>query len=262
MVLRPHPGLAAIVVALLAAGCGPRPTGDFNRARPTYTHDVIMPSIGHNRAIRRRESVSDFNLTDDERQLRDRGWTFVRAPQLGDWWQDSMVEQQRTRMGPIVDPSFDPRRYYEWLRAEPFRSSEARWSRVIEDAQGDTMLIPPFCEVAARVRRADVERLAALSRQGEVDVAFETGAYARVDENNAVMDWVWRALTYRLRAYRFAIDRLQVETPSNLLYDTNRAYMALAATHCEGAPAMRSLPPSQRPGRSWKDPFDGPVQQK
>jgi hypothetical protein len=227
-------------------------------------HDVILPDIGHRRAIQRRESVSDFNLTDVEQELRNRGWTFVRAPQLGDWWQDSLVEQQRTRLSPVVDPTFDPRRYYAFLRAEPTASSEVRWSRVIEDMQGDTMLIPPFCEVAARVRRDDAERLAALSRQHDADPAFVTGAWARVDENNAVMDWVWRALDYRRSAYRFAIDRLEVETPSRQLYDANRAYMALAAARCEGAPAMRTVPAPPRPGRPWKgaDPFDAPVLQK
>jgi hypothetical protein len=94
--------------------------------------------------------------------------------------------------------------------------------------------------------------------------AFRIGAWARVDENNAVMDWVWRALDYRLRAYRFAIDRLEVETPSRQLYDANRAHMALAAAHCEGAPAMRKVTAPPRPGRPFKgyDPFDAPVLQK
>ncbi len=189
----------------------------------------------------------------------------MRAPQLGDWWQDQLVEQQRTRLSPIVDPSFDPRRYYDFLRADPYRSSEARWSKVIEDMQGDTMLIPPFCEVAARVRRDDAERLAALGRQTSADPAFETGAWARVDENNAVMDWVWRALDYRRTAYRFALDRLEVETPSRQLYDANRAFMALANARCDGAPSMRQLTAGPgRPARPWKgaDPFDAPVLQK
>ncbi|HUG62203.1 MAG TPA: hypothetical protein VMP03_10170, partial [Methylomirabilota bacterium] len=104
--------LAATAAALALASCG-RPTGDFDRARPSALHDDVLPAIGRFSAeTKRNEPVSRFNLTDDERELRDRAFAFTRAPHLGDWWLDTLVEGQRTRVLPILDPDFDPTRYY------------------------------------------------------------------------------------------------------------------------------------------------------
>jgi hypothetical protein len=262
--LRAAPALV-LAAALLLSACG-RPTGDFGRARPSTLHDAVLPEIGRRIAEGHRgEPVSRFNLTDDERELGDRAFAFVRPPHLGDWWLETLVEGQRTRILPTVDPGFDPRRYYAFLRAEPFRSSEARWSRVIADIQSDAMLVPPFCAVAARVRRSDAERIAAAERLPSTDEVFLAEAYDRVWENNAVMAWVWRALAYRLTAYRFALDRLQVETPSDKLFEATQVFGALAAARCVGAPAMVRLPAKPaRPSRllGAPDPFDGPVLQK
>lgn len=253
---------AAAVVALAACG---RPTGDFGRARPSVIHDDLMPAAGAVLARSREEPVSGFNLTDDERELRDRAFAFVRSPHLGDWWLDTLVEGQRTRILPVIDPDFDTGRYYAYLRADPYRSSDARWSKVIEDVTGDAMLVPPFCAVAARVRTTDAGRIGRLESDPPPDPVFIEDGYARVDENAEVTAWVWRALGYRLAAYRVAIDRLAVETPSSLLWDTNRAWAALSATRCEGGPPLKTFPgPAPRRSRllDGPDPFDRPVLQK
>ncbi len=258
-----RPARLALILALGLAACG-RPTGDFGRARPSALHDDLLPAAGAAIARRYGEPVSAFNLTDDERELRDRAWTFVRPPHAGDWWMATEVEGQRTRVSPVADPGFDPARYYDHLRSDPFRSSEARWSRVMEDITADALLVPPFCDVAARVRRADVERLAAARRVASPE-PWVIEAEERVFENNEVMSWAWRAREYRLASYRIAIDRLQVETPSDRLFEANRAFAALAGAYCEGAPAAGSLPaPQPRRGRAWRgpDPFEAPVLQK
>lgn len=255
--------LLAGVLALLSA-CG-RPTGDFGRARPSPLHDEVFPGAGAIVAAHRGEPVSAFNRTDTERELADRAFAFVRPPHAGDWWQEALVEGQRTRLLPALDPGFDPAVYYAFLRAGPYRSSEARWSKVIEDVQGDTLLVPPFCAVAARVRRADAERIAAVWRVEARDLQLVSDVYARVYENDETMAWVWRALDYRLRAYRIAIDRMQVETPSDKLWETNQAWIALAGTRCADAPAARTLPDGPpRASRRYRgpDPFDQPVLQK
>ena len=253
-------------VLLLAAAClaACRPTGDFGRARPSTINDDILPLAGKLAATLREEPVSWFRMTDDEEILRDRAWAFVRPPHVGDWWLGTLVEGQRTRILPELDPRFDRTRYYAYLRSDPYRSSEGRWNRVISDMQGDAMLVPPFCAVAARVRRTDVERLVTLERQAP-DPAFERDAYARVAENNAVMSWVWRALGFRVDSYRFALDRLAVETPSGLRPEAERVFAALAATRCGDAPPVRRV--AIDPGRRSRiaggpDPFDAPVLQK
>lgn len=282
--------IAAMVVAALA-GCG-RPTGDFGRARPSVIHDRLLPAAGRYVAEADRfENTSDFVLTDDEGELRARSFAFVRAPHVRDWWFDTLTEAERTRILPALDtwpspaepgfplyvqqhfylpaiePAFDVTRFYAFLRTDPDVSSETRWTRLREAMTGDAMLVPPFCAVAAKVRTTDTERIAALERQGDaLETGFVDDAYERVEENEGVMSWVWRALAYRLRSYRYAIDHLTVETPSDQLWEVNRAYDALAATRCEAAAPRRGVLrwADARHSRLLKgpDPFDQPVLQK
>lgn len=270
-------GLAA---ALVLAGCIARPTGDFGRAAPSVIHDDLMPAAGAYRAARRGEPVSDFTLTDDEAELRDRAFAFLRAPHARDWWYDAIAEGERTRLlaalddpsspvPPLLSPAFDTTRYYAFLRTDPDRSPAARWNRVEADMTGDALLVPPFCAVAARVRRTDVERLAAADRSPDLEPAFVAGAEARVAENEATMAAVWRALAYRIVSYRTAIDHLTVESPSDRQWTVNRAYDALAASRCTDAPPLRRTVAADDPRRSRRsrllegpDPFDQPVLQK
>lgn len=278
---------AVVIVAAVLAGC--RPTGDFGRAKPSVIHDTVLPKIGNLAATLREEPTSGFNYTDDEGELRDRAWGFIRAPHVRDWWVDLLTEGQRTRVLPMLDDGFqgdaawaidnpwftimpalaapsDHTRYYAFLRTDRFASSEPRWSRVMADIQADTALVPPFCAVATRVRRIDDERLAVLNRQRDQDPVLIADARIRVDENDAVVGWVWKALDYRLNSYRFAIDRLEVETPSSKLWAANRALAALAAQRCDGAPGRAPGEASavRRPSRLMtpRAPEEGPVLQK
>ncbi len=274
-------------VVLALAACG-RPTGDFGRAKPSVLHDVLLPKAGTVFATQRGEPVSSFNMTDDEHELRDRAWAFVRAPHVKDWWFDTLAEGERTRILPALEgsggpseavaamfpeialpllaPAYDVTRYYSFLRSDDFQSSEARWTRLNTDMTGDALLVEPYCRVAARVRKTDAERLAVVGRQPSIDPAFGNEAIDRVEENEAVNAWVWRALRLRLTSYRVAIDRLQVETPSAQLWETSRTFSALAAQRCEGGPALRLLPSTKVPRMSrllkGPDPFDEPVLQK
>ncbi|PKR88935.1 hypothetical protein CXZ10_12525 [Pleomorphomonas diazotrophica] len=281
-------GGALVLVMIAVAACG-RPTGDFGRAEPSFLHDKLLPAAGNLVAEHgRKEPVSRFPLTDDEIELRNRAWAFVRAPHVRDWWLDTLVEGERTRILPILKggsapsaeivamfpeialpllaPAYDRSRYHRYLLSDGRISTETLWTRVIDDARADTMLIPPFCDVAARVRRADVERLGALRRQRIVEAGLHDGAEARVWENEETIAWVWQALGYRAASYRYAIDHFQVEAPSGQLFAANRAYDTLIASKCIGAPAIRTVMPGG-PGRhsrlmEARDPFDEPVLQK
>ena len=281
-------GAALALVALAVTACG-RPTGDFGRAEPSFLHDTLLPTAGNLTAeYVRKEPFSGFPLTDDEIELRNRAWAFVRAPHVRDWWLDSLVEGERTRILPIlkgddapspgiaamfpeialpiIAPAYDRRRYHGYLLSDGRISTETLWARVIDDAGADTALIPPFCDVAARVRRADVERLGALRRQRLVEAQLHEGAEARVWENEETISWVWQALGYRAASYRYAIDHFQVEAPSDQLFGANRAYDTLVFSKCVGAPAIRTALPRGlgRPSRLMgaPDPFDEPVPQK
>ncbi|MXN65725.1 hypothetical protein GR183_12490 [Stappia sp. GBMRC 2046] len=211
------------------SGCS-RPTGDFDRAKPSVIHDQVMPAIGYEAAHNRREPVSRFNLTDDERLLRDRGWSLIRPPSSEDWIAGSQVELIRTRILPEADQTLDPGRYYSYLRSDRYESSDARYDRVAADALGDAELVLPFCEVAERVAAADEERLRALGRRDVSTKEELAGAQARVWENKRYTSWAMLSLRYRLKSYRHAIDALEIETPSDdKVWDANMAWKRLAA---------------------------------
>jgi hypothetical protein len=255
---------AVLLAAALATACG-RPVGDFGRAEPSYLHDTLLPRVGENRAWWRDEPKSSLPHTTDERELNDRAWNFARAPHVADWWLDSLVEGERTRILPMLkgtgamtpeladtyywwvlpvfDAAYDTTRYHRYLMEEGFGSEIARWHRVAADITADTALVPPFCAVAARVRQADVDRYAALQRGYEVGTPFDEDVMARIYENEEAIAWVWRAISYRLSSYRFAIDRLEVEAPSpEAARGAKLAYNALSASKCTGAPTLRSVP--------------------
>lgn len=214
---------------LLAVGLGAcaRETGDFGRAKPNALDDRVMPFVGDVVARHGRdELVSDFNRTDNEGTLRNRAWALVRAPHTEDWFGHLLVEGQRTRILPEIDSRFDPSGYYAYLRRDPFRSSEARWNRLLADMRADTGLVGPFWDEARRVRQDDRLRLRAVDGRGDVAAQELRDATARVDENARVVDWAWRALRFRLAAYRMAIDRIMVETPSDRLWEANQSWGA------------------------------------
>ena len=223
--------LAGLVLATAGLTACQRPTGDFGRATPSIVHDTLLPKAGQEIAARRRdEPVSTFNLTDDEQELRDRGWTLIRPPSSEDWIEGTRAELIRTRILPEIGGGADPDRYYALLRSDRYASSDVRYARVIADASGDADLVEPFCQVVVRVDRADQERLRALGRR---DISTEeelAGAQARVWENRRYIDWSVQALRFRLKSYRQAIDALEIETPSgDMVWDANVAWKRLAA---------------------------------
>jgi len=244
--------VAAVMVALSLAACA-RPTGDFGRAKPSVVHDTIMPAIGTSNARGRNEPVSDFNLTNDEREFRDRAWALVSPPHTHDWIGAVKAEGQRTRILYEADRSLDPEKYYQLLREDRYQSSDARYDRVIHDINADIDLVGPFYVVMRRVIATDAERLRVVNASVDATDKERKSAYARVYENRATQDWACRALIYRLRSYRNAIDRLEIETPSDRLFETNQAWRHLAAVAKDcgngAAGAAVAQQPAERPSR-------------
>lgn len=223
---RRRAALLLLVAGVGLAGCA-RETGDFGRAPPNALDDRVKPFLGGEIARwGRGELVSDFNRTDREGTLRDRAWALVRAPHAEDWFGHLLVEGQRTRILPEIDSRFVPSGYYAYLRRDDFRSSEARWNRLLLDMRADTGLVGPFWAEARRAREDDALRLRAVDGRNDVAPEELRDAYARIDENARVVDWVWRALRFRLAAYRMAIDRMQVETPTDRIWEVNETWRA------------------------------------
>lgn len=246
-----------LIFAGVLAACT-RPTGDFDRARPSVIHDQVMPAAGEQAARLRGDPVSKFNLTDDERLLRDRGWTLIRPPWTKDWIGGTMVELSRTRVLPEVEGRVPPDLYYLFLRSDRFQSSNARYDRIANDARADADLVPPFCDVALRVRKADDQRLRVLENKKLTTAELYEGAKARVWENRVMIKWVGQALRYRIMAYRTALDSLEIETPTgDRMWQVNtairvlEAQVRLAENGCETGSRYESDEPV-KPSRIFK----------
>ncbi|MES0868906.1 hypothetical protein [Pseudovibrio sp. SCP19] len=236
--MRPKRALATTLLVLsstsLLLGACAKPTGDFGRAKPNILHDRVAEDLGMLYRYSQKQDVSNLNLTDQEKELRDRGWTLVVPPASEDWIGANKAQLQR--QGFLNDPyaAVNPANYYVYLRSDKYRSSETRYTRLIDDMKSDQKLLLPFCQIARQVLVSDHERLEALNRQQDVNPEFTTGVKARVRENKSFVDWVLRATGRRLQAYQIAINALEVETPSaQQIWDASKGYEQLRRTYEE-----------------------------
>lgn len=208
----------------LLTGCLQQPTGDFGRTEPSIIHDKILPTAGRMVAQSyRNELGSSFNLTDDEKVLRDKAWPLIRPANADHWYEKVLVEAWRTRILPRNDMALDRATYYRWLRSEQFASSHGRYVRLASDIAADEQQVQPFFDQAERVLRADRERLNDAHRLRNLSPKELREVYGRIDENRRLMAWVWRALHYRYQSYDHALQRLRIETPSDQVLDVSRA---------------------------------------
>ena len=202
-----------LVAGLLLSGCVSRPVGDFGRAVPGFTHDTAMPAVGKLVASARDEPVSQFNLTDQEKLMHNRVWRFLVAPHAKDWFYDTAVELQRTRISPETDLLFDVDRYYGWLRSTDYQSSRTRYATVGRHITADIDTVPSTFAAICAVIEVDRQRAAAYAGLPDLEPSVGADVSARKAENDAYIGWFVRALGYRYESYDYALDHLLAETP-------------------------------------------------
>jgi len=217
-----------VALAAVMAGCVARPVGDFGRARPSFTHDVAMPAVGASLAASRGEPVSNFNQTDEEKLMHNRVWRFLVADHAKDWFYNSAVELQRTRITAATDMQFSIDRYYGWLKETHYQSSTVRYSRAGRDIAADLDTIPGTFAAICAVEEIDRQRSQALAALSGIEPSVAANARARQAENDMRINWFVRALTYRFQSYDYALDHLLVETPDvrSLAVDTALARLS------------------------------------
>jgi hypothetical protein len=222
---------AAVLLLLAAASCA-RPTGDFGRAEPGVMHDAVMPAIGSTRAQLAGEPVSHFNVADEEREMRDRVWRFLIAPHAHDWFYDTVVELQRTRIAGAADHKFEPARYYRWLRQTSFSSSTTRYRAVADHIIADLATMPETFRAICAVVELDRQRQIASAGLGG---RHAHDVRARHLENQSHIAWFVRAARYRHDAYALALDNLLVETPDPgaIAVDGKLSYLAIEVERAE-----------------------------
>ena len=216
-----------IILPLTAAACA-APAGDFGRPRANYFNDALLPSYGEGLALWRGEPVSDAPLTDEERQLRDLGYAILMPAGDRQDWDRMLTEHVRTRVLPMEKAPLDPGAYSDVLLSTAYRSSTARYSRLMEDCRTDTTRAGPFFTAALRVAAMDAAREKAASQMAHVVPLERHAAMARVYENRVLINWVHRRFFDRLASYRLALDRLVIATPAPAAVETERVCAVLA----------------------------------
>lgn len=190
---------------------------------------MIAPKLGGWSAAYREEAVSDFRMTDDENQLRDRAWRFVMPAHERNLFEREVSAFAYARILPVASQSSETADYHRGLTSGSFVSQASRYARLAEDASADRLLIAPFRGNAVRVVAADRVRLRVVEGSPLVPPEKHDPAYARVIENEGLILWVCERVNFRIASYRYALANLVVETPSREAVRAERGLMALEA---------------------------------
>jgi len=237
--------VAAIVSPL--CGCG-TPNYDFGEVRSTLVSDGIHDWIGPYASGAKKGSK--FELTDDERQLRDLAYPLIDPPYDRQQWYSVAGEYGLFR----PERRFDRAAYANWLIAgegpSPLakyseqmdyarrditrwmsvadRSPAVRYARLMDDVRNDTTSLPQFFETATRVLDIDQKRQIALSHVA-ASPKERYNADLRMRENAAIVGLVREKLDDRVASYRFALERLVIVSPYTQAVDIERAINRMQA---------------------------------
>lgn len=238
------------------AGCA-APVGDFGRRDEGIFATTLTDLSGPFSSPLDGPKRSTFVLTDDERDLRNIGWDLARPPDR-DVPGNAFFEFAWWRALPDNWYREYPKAYYAALLNLPVATHETRYARLSDQARNDAVRLPRFRLAATVVAKADGARKSALASLN-ADSALQAETERRIAENKGVVRSVCQALTLRREAYRYALGRLVLETPSPRAIDTEAAIDAMAweTTACEPASSAQAQaePPRREPeGRRQRLP--------
>jgi len=214
----------ALAALSLLGGCA---NGDFQEVRPLLVRDDIHDWVGPAAIAGTKASPSSFELTDDERQLRDLAYPLIEPPYDRHKWYSvageyGLIARDRSQ-------AFDRTAYASRLLSDRYRSPSARYSHLIDDIRNDTTRLPQFFETATRVLDIDRKRKMSLAYVSGLSRTERDEALRRINVNAAIVSWVRSKLDQRAASYKFALDRLVIMTPSQQAVDTERALNHLKA---------------------------------
>jgi hypothetical protein len=124
---------------------------------------------------------------------------------------------------------FDRTAYGRALIDEPHRSFSSRYSQLIDDVRDDITRFEPFFSSAIHVIELDRKRNASLKLVSELSPRERDDAIARMEENTLIVQWVQQCLEQRISSYRWALERLVIQTPDGMAADADRLIGELAA---------------------------------
>jgi hypothetical protein len=240
-----RPFISAVLLALLGATLGACSGGDFGRTRADMRSDDMHRWMGAEVTSSVGLRASQFQLTDEERQLRDLAYPMVEPPLSRPAWKSVFGDYQ-----PLPSPwrqkvVFDRTMYGRTLIDEPHRSHSSRYAQLIEDVRNDITRFEPFFASAIRVIDLDRKRNASMARVSELSPRERDDAVARMQENSLIVQWVQQCLEQRVSSYRWALERLVIQAPDGLAADADRLIGELAAQTAN--PPVAAQPPYGRP---------------
>lgn len=212
----------ALAALSLLGGCA---NSDFGEVNPVLVSDGIHDWVGPYASAGRK--ASSFELTDDERALRDLGYPLIEAPYDRQRWYSVAGEYGVFR--PDRGPAFDRTAYAKRLLSSFDRSPSARYSQLNDDIRNDITRMPQFFETAGRVIDIDRKRRKSLAFVSTLSPAERKNAELRIRENASIVALVREKLTQRMASYRFALERLVITTPSSQVADVERTITQMQA---------------------------------
>jgi hypothetical protein len=220
------PVLTLVLISLTLGGCS---GGDFGRTRQDFLNDDMHRWIGAEATSGVGLHASQFQLTDNERLLRDLAYPLIEPPHSRPAWKSVFGDYK-----PIASPwrqatVFDRTAYGRQLIDEPHRSDASRYAQLVEDVRDDITRFEPFFAAAIRVIDLDNKRNASLAHVSELSPRERADAVARMEENTLVVQWVQQCLERRISSYRWALERLVIQAPDGMAAEADRLIGELAA---------------------------------
>ena len=219
-------GPTLLLISMMLGGCS---GGDFGRTRPDFRNDDMHRWIGAETTSSVGLRASQFQLTENERLLRDLAYPLIEPPHSRPAWKSVFGDYQALPSPWRQKVVFDRTAYGRTLIDEPHRSHASRYAQLMEDVRDDITRFEPFFSSAVRVIDLDRKRNASLKLISELSPAERADAVARMEENTLIVQWVQQCLERRVSSYRWALERLVIHAPDNIAADADRLIGELAA---------------------------------
>jgi hypothetical protein len=220
---------SALLLALVGAMLGACSGGDFGRTRADMRSDDMHRWLGAEVTSSVGVRPSDFQLTDEERQLRDLAYPLIEPPLSRPAWKSVFGDYKALPSPWRQKVVFDRTMYGRTLIDEPHRSHSSRYAQLIEDVRNDITRFEPFFASAIRVIDLDRKRNASMARVSELSPKERADAVERMQENSLIVQWVQQCLEQRVSSYRWALERLVIQAPDGMAADADRLIGELAA---------------------------------
>jgi len=198
------------------------PSDDFGRTRSTFYHEDMHSWVGVEATTALGGRPSQFQLTDEERNLRDLAYYFIEPPHSHPAWKAVFGDYLKIPAPWRRKVVFDRTAYGRQMIDEPHRSQTSAYTGLIEDVRNDGVMLDQFIPVAMRVNDLDIKRNKALGIVSEISRREYDDAQARMRENVLVVQWVQQCLQQRVASYRWALERLVIHAPDLMAADADR----------------------------------------